>query len=181
MAIRTEKAIFETFEKMLDESSFEKITVSALAKRCEISPNTFYYHYEDLYDLLIKWLEVKKLDWIVDNDWKQSIKNFLLYCKNNEKKIYHISSSLSRESLERFFFKYVSETFKKQMEFIVDNYNFPKDVADEMSDFILYGLVGTFLKFIFNGMKDDVDDVVDSVASILDGYIEFCLHKYNKI
>lgn len=181
MAIRTEKAIFETFEEMLDESSFEKITVSALAKRCEISPNTFYYHYEDLYDLLIKWLEVKKLDWIVDNDWKQSIKNFLLYCKNNEKKIYHISSSLSRESLERFFFKYVSETFKKQMEFIVDNYNFPKDVADEMSDFILYGLVGTFLKFIFNGMKDDVDDVVDSVASILDGYIEFCLHKYNKI
>ena len=52
MAIRTNKAIIETFEEMLDEMPFEKITVSSLAKRCEISPNTFYYHYEDIYDLL---------------------------------------------------------------------------------------------------------------------------------
>ena len=36
MAIRTNKAIIETFEEMLDEMPFEKITVSSLAKRCEI-------------------------------------------------------------------------------------------------------------------------------------------------
>lgn len=32
MAIRTNKAIIETFEEMLDEMPFEKITVSSLAK-----------------------------------------------------------------------------------------------------------------------------------------------------
>lgn len=181
MAIRTQKAIFVTFEEMLDELSFDKITVSSLAKRCEISPNTFYYHYEDIYDLLRKWLEVKKADWIVENDWKNSLKNFLIYCKNNERKIYHISNSLSRESLERFFFKYVSEVFKKEMEFLVENYNFPKSKVDEMSDFILYGLAGTFLRFIFNDMKENVNELVESVADILDGYIEFILHKYNKL
>ena len=39
---------------MLAEMPFYKITVSALVKRAGISPNTFYYHYEDIYDLLEK-------------------------------------------------------------------------------------------------------------------------------
>lgn len=67
------------------------------------------------------------------------------------------------------------------MEFLVENYNFPKSKVDEMSDFILYGLAGTFLRFIFNDMKENVNELVESVADILDGYIEFILHKYNKL
>ncbi len=46
MAQYTQKAIIETFEKMLIEMPFDKITVSALVRRCEISSNTFYYHYK---------------------------------------------------------------------------------------------------------------------------------------
>lgn len=178
MAIRTEKAIFATFEKMLDELPFEKITVSSLAKRCEISPNTFYYHFEDIYDLLLKWLETKRVDWIVENDWQKSIKNFLNYCKSNEKKMYHISKSLQRESLERFVFKYADETFKDEIDFMVEHYNIPRKIANEIADFIIYGLVGMFLRFIFNDMKQDVNELVESMAYLLDGYVEFCLNKY---
>ena len=47
MANYTHKAILQTFEEMLTEMPFEKITVSALVTRCEISSNTFYYHFQD--------------------------------------------------------------------------------------------------------------------------------------
>ena len=40
MAQYTQRAIIETFEKMLTEMPFDKITVSALVRRCEISSNT---------------------------------------------------------------------------------------------------------------------------------------------
>ena len=43
----TENAIMEHFEQMLREMPFDKITVTALARHCEISPNTFYYHFSD--------------------------------------------------------------------------------------------------------------------------------------
>ncbi len=52
MAQYTQKAILSTFQQMLEEMPFDKITVSALVRRCEISSNTFYYHYSDIYDLL---------------------------------------------------------------------------------------------------------------------------------
>lgn len=45
MANYTVKAIMENFEEMLVEMPFNKVTVSALVARCEISSNTFYYHF----------------------------------------------------------------------------------------------------------------------------------------
>ena len=101
MAIRTNKAIIETFEEMLDEMPFEKITVSSLAKRCEISPNTFYYHYEDIYDLLEKWFAIKREEWIDLHDWKKSLKGMADSCQGHKKRFYHIYNSLSRNYLER--------------------------------------------------------------------------------
>ena len=52
MAKLTEKAILQTFDDMIHEMPFEKITVSALVARCGISSNTFYYHYQDIYALV---------------------------------------------------------------------------------------------------------------------------------
>ena len=54
MALYTKKLIMTTFQEMLAEMPFDKITVSALVKRAEGSPNTFYYHYQDIYALLDK-------------------------------------------------------------------------------------------------------------------------------
>ena len=52
MANFTKKAILSTFQDLLLEKPFDKITVSAIVARCGISPNTFYYHFADIYDLL---------------------------------------------------------------------------------------------------------------------------------
>ncbi|MFR3323812.1 MAG: TetR/AcrR family transcriptional regulator [Oscillospiraceae bacterium] len=60
MANYTEKAIFRAFEELLEEKPFDKITVSAIVSKSEVSANTFYYHFQDIYDLLDKWLDRKK-------------------------------------------------------------------------------------------------------------------------
>ena len=55
MALYTKKLIMTAFAEMLEELPFDKITVAALVKRAGVSPNTFYYHYEDIYALLDAW------------------------------------------------------------------------------------------------------------------------------
>ena len=52
MANSTQNIILKTFEDMLERMPFERITVTALIKECNIGRNTFYYHYEDIYALL---------------------------------------------------------------------------------------------------------------------------------
>ena len=79
----TKKAIMRTFQQMLEEMPFDKITVSALVRRCEISSNTFYYHYQDIYALLDVWFHTVFDPYVQcdrpDFDWRTAIKEVLLF------------------------------------------------------------------------------------------------------
>ena len=67
MALYTKKLIMSTFQEMLEELPFDKITVAALVKRAGISPNTFYYHYQDIYALLGAWFRERAESFIPSN------------------------------------------------------------------------------------------------------------------
>ena len=67
MALYTKKLIMSTFQEMLEELPFDKITVAALVKRAGISPNTFYYHYQDIYALLDVWFRERAESFIPSN------------------------------------------------------------------------------------------------------------------
>ena len=80
--------------------------VSALVKRAEGSPNTFYYHYQDIYALLDDWFQ-KQVDALVPAgepiEWKPVTKNILRECRAHSKTIYHVFDSLSRDRLDTLF------------------------------------------------------------------------------
>lgn len=48
---RTERHLMEALKEELDEKPLEKVKVTDLARRAEISKATFYLHYQDIYDL----------------------------------------------------------------------------------------------------------------------------------
>lgn len=108
MSMLTMKTIMQTFSEMIEEMPFDKITVLALVKRCEINHNTFYYHFQDLYELLDKWIqyEIDKLVKTLEDptDLKAEMKAVFQACKEYPKIINHILSSLSKEQLEYHFF-----------------------------------------------------------------------------
>ena len=48
MMNRTKDAIVAAFGELLTERPLSKITVKDIVDRCEISRNTFYYHFEGI-------------------------------------------------------------------------------------------------------------------------------------
>ena len=52
MAKFTQKAIMSAFLDLLHRMSLDKITVKDIVDECGINRNTFYYYYQDIYDLL---------------------------------------------------------------------------------------------------------------------------------
>ncbi len=56
MSKLTDKAIQDSFTKLLDRKPIDRITIKDITDDCGISRNTFYYHYSDLPDLVEKML-----------------------------------------------------------------------------------------------------------------------------
>ncbi|MFD3258087.1 TetR/AcrR family transcriptional regulator [Paenibacillus lentus] len=50
--LKTRQAIMEAFIGMMEENSFEKITINAIAERANVNRGTVYLHFTDKYDLL---------------------------------------------------------------------------------------------------------------------------------
>lgn len=112
MALYTQKAIMRAFGEMLEEMPFDKITVTALVKRCDISSNTFYYHYRDIYDLLDAWFHLELGRFTGEGtDWHTSTKAVMRECQAHPAKIYHVFNALSRDRMEQYVFSLTDGTF----------------------------------------------------------------------
>ena len=75
---RTKLKIANTFEELLCEKPFNKITVQDIADRCGISRQTFYNHFLDKFDLSI-WIYHQLLARTtrrigIDMTWEQAVR-----------------------------------------------------------------------------------------------------------
>lgn len=61
MSKYTKTRIMNAFIYLLNEKSMDHLTVKDVIETAEVNRNTFYYHFEDIYDLLHQVL-LKKLD-----------------------------------------------------------------------------------------------------------------------
>ena len=55
MANTTKRALAAALKKRLTLTTLDKITIQQLVDDAEVSRKTFYYHFQDVYDLL-EWL-----------------------------------------------------------------------------------------------------------------------------
>lgn len=108
IALNTKKALAESLKKTMKKKSFSKITVSEIISDCDVNRKTFYYHFEDIYDLLHWMIEneaihvVQKFDLLVD--YEEAILFAMNYVEKNEHIINCALDSLGREEMKRFFY-----------------------------------------------------------------------------
>ena len=66
---RTEEAIIDAFWELLEKKTYSKITVKDIVELCQVNRNTFYYHFQDIPELLERVIK-KAADEIIKNSGK---------------------------------------------------------------------------------------------------------------
>lgn len=184
MSKNTLTDISATFTQMLKEMSFDRITVSELVKRCGISPNTFYYHYGNIHELLVAWLNDGVKNFIAKyhpetKEVRTILKELLYFCRSNPNIIYNTFNSQSREALERFAFcqsDIVSQMMGSSPAF--KTRDIPPEKLKSITRVCKCSLFGYFLEFVWNRMNDDIDKSVDNLVDTLESLLVAELSKY---
>lgn len=121
MSLQTKKKLAASLKKFMMSKSLNKITVTDIIKDCSVNRKTFYYHFQDIYDLL-KWIleqeaveVVKKFDLMVD--YKEAILFVINYVENNAHILACAYDTLGREEMRRF----LNQDFTSIIETIIDN------------------------------------------------------------
>ena len=179
MSQLTEKAIEKSFVKLLKEVPFDKITVKDIVEDCGINRNTFYYHYEDIFDLLHRVFEKRVAEVLAEgvaqNDWQESFLRCTLYALENRKEIYHIYNSIDRRQLEHFLYQVAGDIMLSYVRAQAERIKAPADDIVMIADFYKCALVGIVLEWLDDGMKLEPEEFIrrigylqeDSIARML--------------
>ena len=175
MSRYTEMLMMQAFGEMLDEMPFDKVTVSALTRRSDISHNTFYYHYNDIYDLLRVWIQKQLAPYLEPvetmGDWEPAVKAMLHQWQADERRIYHVFSSLSREQLERHVYEQSAPFFLRMISAQPGAEALREEQVRRIAEFARYIFLGFIMRFLWNRMKDDVDESVHEMAVLLKSFV----------
>lgn len=103
----TKKALAASLKKLMEDSALDKISIREITEDCGVNRKTFYYHFENIYDL-VNWLfeeeaieSVKQYDFLAD--YKEVVRFSMNYVEENEHVVNSALDALGRDELKNSF------------------------------------------------------------------------------
>ena len=148
----TKKAIRDSFLKLLAERSFDKITVKSIVEDCGLTRNTFYYYYEDTYDILddILTIEIEKYAVMASRGMNihDIVGSFCKYAEENQSLVNHVLRSTKWDEIKI----YVLKAVERGADMIIDECAGEREIPAENRNIIkaVYrSAVGGLVEFWF--------------------------------
>lgn len=174
----TKKTMAESLKNAMKNKPFSKITVSEIVKDCGLNRKTFYYHFQDIYDLL-KWtLEeeaieiVKEFNLVVD--YEKAIYFVMDYVEENDYLISCAYDSIGLVQMKRFFYNDLKEIISytiDKAETTLDTKIKP-DFKEFVSKFYTEALAGMLIEWVLDKDNRDKDKTVQYMTILIRSGLE---------
>lgn len=104
---QTKLQLAAALKTLMAQKSMEKITIAELTSMCHIRRQSFYYHFEDIYDLLRWMIENEAISLLKQQEgallWKEGLLQLFRYLEDNRAVCLCALKSVGRSHIRRFF------------------------------------------------------------------------------
>lgn len=179
----TKRAMEQSLKNLLLKKPLNKITITDITEDCGINRMTFYYHFQDIYDL-VEWACYEDAKKALKNKkthdtWQQGLTQLLYAVRDNKPFIINVYNCVDKGQVE----KYLKPLTDDLLLGVVEEESINVNVREEDKKFIAqvysYCFVGIMLDWIKNDMKEKPEDLVERLALVLDGDIGSALVRFN--
>ena len=181
MALRTKNAIRRSFTELLAERPFDKISVRDIAERSEVTRNTFYYYYTDIYALAedVFESEIERLSERVEgyDSWQKAFLTATAFAAENKRMILHLHNSAHGDILARYYHKTILAAMLSYVHKEAEGLDVSENQIMALARFYTAALAGLTLEWIGSGMKGEPDSFIDDLGGMLDGNIRHSLER----
>ena len=180
----TKRAMSAALKNLLKEKKLNKITVQDIADECGINRQTFYYHFQDIYDLA-EWTCIEDTEKVLKENrtydtWQEGFLSVFDLAKKDKTFIDNIYRSVSLEMLEQYLYRLVYPLLKNVVDEKANGQTVREENKKYIADFYKYAFVGVLLEWIRNDMAESPGQIVDRVSRIVGGAIETAFANFNR-
>lgn len=168
-SIITKKALSTALKGLLSTKPFEKISISDITKACGLNRQTFYYHFQDKYELLTWIYYTEGFSFIVDGitfeNWDQKILLLLDIMKKDQLFYCHTIKSDSQYFMD-YLLEITSALFQEAINALDIHQKIPADQKQFFSEFYAYGICGVILSWVKNNMKQSPEEIAKNFKKL---------------
>lgn len=182
MAKYTQKAIIDSFMELLQKKSLDKITVKDIIEETEVNRNTFYYHFQDIYDLLESAFEEEAVKFRSEADPKNNFYeeyirtvNFLL---DHSDAIIHIYNSKSRDVIKTYLESAASFFIGRFVEEAAEGSKLSENGKNYIIYFYTDAIIGITLRWIEGSMMDSKEVLIKTVSDSFNATVKQMVTSY---
>lgn len=184
MSTITKRALAQSLKKIAGKKEINKITITDITDKCGLNRQTFYYHFKDVYDLL-EWIYLNEVIQSMDekdiyNTWQQGLLSIFEYILDNKEFVKNTYNFISREFFLRFIYKQTAGLLMNIIEEKSKKLKVKEEDKKFIANFYKYGFVGIVQDWIENGMKENPNDIIEKLNSVIDGSFENALENLDK-
>lgn len=168
---KTNKMLREALMKLLEEKDIKEITVKELTEAADINRSTFYFYYEDIYDM-VRQMQNEIYDVFFDTVIKRDsefsdiseyvgyVKRFFDFCKENELQCKFVLNNDINNELTARIKKAVRDNIPDSAE------KFPvTSPLHYLTTFAISGITGTVIEWMEDGMQADASYMAQFISS----------------
>lgn len=177
----TKNAIESAFLSLLRERNFEKVMVKDIVEECGLTRNTFYYYYEDTYNIIADILErevhrivseMKPTDSVMD-----MAMDALEFLDENPRIARHVLGSAKKEEIYRYVGISIEVVVKRYIDIRAGGNKVSEKDKTTIANVCKYVVRGMIDDWISRGMKYSIKKEMESTKQIFASLLEKVIDK----
>jgi probable dihydroxyacetone kinase regulator len=166
----TKKALAQSLKELSTKKKLDKITVADITEHCGVNRQTFYYHFNDKYELL-GWIYNQDLFIPLTKDlnfenWVDKLIELFKYMKR-QKAFFMNTIKSSNDFFTEYSLKIFAQLFKEALQDLDIFGHLDNKEKDIYARFFAYGLTGVVVDWVLKGMKEKEDELSALIQHIV--------------
>lgn len=184
MAHATKKLLADSLKKLLEKKPLDKITVKEIVEECGVNRQTFYYNFQDIYDLM-EWifLEDSRVfleDKVTVDTWQDRLIAIIAYMKENESLVMNAYRSISRSQLEKFLKMILYPIMKEIVEGQPQKLVLKEDDEDFVIRIYVLAMIGLTFEWLDSNMSENMLAYYDRLVKLFQGSLKYVIAKMSE-
>ena len=178
----TKKALAEGLKELMKTQSFDKISVADIAGSCSLNRQTFYYHFQDKFDL-VNWIYYNELISRISinltfENWDRRLCDILTIMKKDQPFYQTTLTSSGNHGFQDYLFRITRELLLEIIYKIVGDRTIRADHVSFLAEFYTFGIVGIVVQWAQKGMHESPQELSTDLRTLVNESKQFAVGRY---
>ena len=182
MSSSTKEALAAALKQMMTVKPMDKITIKDLVEICGVNRQTFYYHFDDVYDLL-EWVFEEDANRVLPREvvyehWREDVFIFMQYLQDNSSFTLNAYNSNSRIYMLRYLEEKMAACIRSFAVIVSEGMNIDRQDFEFVVTFYAKCAIGFISQWMDLGMKMPKEVTTERILRVMDESVENLLRRF---